>query len=292
MPREDRHGRHRRRVGHRRLLHEIPKNERAQRDHRDTQGRPPRRRIETREAIAEEQADQAPEQPRRRRPPAVRYDVPSMATAYPRAASVRAITIADREKRGPRQSRPDGPGRLRVARGRGREQVRSCRRSRAGDSRWPGCRRRRTTAIAGARNSRSRRSAAARRVAVARPSRRRMPAAAPRRPPDPHVHAPVASQGPQCGGRGGHRHHQHARRLESDAERGQPRRPRHGSPRQVDAAQGGQRQRAPNREAADCHRSALSAPFADGRRSSRTKNGPVRTRPKIHTSSVISAVTP
>ena len=191
-PREGRHGGHRRRMRHRRLLHEIPEDERAQRDHRERPLPPIRRRCSAARGDSRRTGRRAPRTTRPRRPPADR-DM-TCRRSRPRARVRRACARSDRP---PRRTAPT-PGSAPPTRPTARNQWVSartdaaCRRSRAGDSRWRGCRRRRTRAIAGARSSRTRRSAAARRDEAARPCPRRTPATGPRRPRDPPSMSPVA----------------------------------------------------------------------------------------------------
>ncbi len=291
-PREDRDGGHRRRVRHRRLFHEIPEDERAQRHDRQGQCGPPTGRVDPRQAVAEEQADQPPDQPGdadglpvRIRGAVDRHRVPARGQRV-------GDPVADGEKRRPGQRRPNRPGRLGVAGRCGREQVRLV--AEPEQSIVVG------EIVVAVEPQRSQVREVVEAVTLQaraetklrdHPGRKRQQEHR-RDRPICHSTLPVACRAQSAAAVATSATNSTLDGSRSDPERGQPRRPRHGPSRQVDATHGDHRKRASDRDAARDHRSACPRGLASGSRSSRTKNGPVRTRPKIHTSSVISAVTP
>ena len=276
---------------HRRLLHEIPEDERAKRHNGGGQCAPPGRRVDPRQAIAEEQAYQTPEQP---------GDADGLSVRIRRAVGGHGVSargerlrdpIADGEKRCPRQAWPDRPRSLGMAGRSGREEV--------GLVAEPEQAIVVGQIVVAVEPQRSQVREVVEPVTLQprpetelrhHPARKRQQEH--RRDRPIRLPRPGRMQGPQRGGGCGHRHDQHARRLERHAGGGQQRCPRHGLSRQVDATQDGDREGAPIASGCGSSVGLAHGGLVDGRRSSRTKKGPVRTRPKSHTSSVISAVTP
>ena len=252
-PREDRDGRHRRRVRHRRFFHEIPEDERAKRHDRCGQCCPSFGRVDPRQAIAEEQADQAPEQPgdADRLPVRIRRAVGG--NSMPARGKRVGDPVADGEKRGPRQAGADRPGRLGMAGRRGRKQVRLV--AEPEQAIVVG------KIVVAVEPQRSQVCEVVEAVTLqtrAEPKLRDHPG---REGEQEHrrdraIGAPRAGRmhGPQRGRGGDAGDDEHARWLERHANPVQPRCPRHGSSRQVDATKGDQHERASDRQAASDHR--------------------------------------
>ena len=257
----------------------------------DGQCRPPGRRVDPRQAIAEEQAHQTPEQP---------GDADGLPVRIRRAVGGHGVPargqrvrdpIADGEKRRPRQARPDRPRRLGMAGRCGREQMRLVaepeqaivvgqivvavepQRSQVREVVEPVTLQRapsRSCATIPAENASTSTAATARSACHAPVACRAHNAAAV---------AATATISTLDGSRACRDAASHDARAMD--------RPARSTPHRAANASG-----APIARRLLDHRSACLRGLADGSRSSRTKNGPVRTRPKIHTSSVISAVTP